>query len=148
MNKKFVSYLVILLICLTFVLPTFVASTFMTPQSIAYKNSKSEKADDELKNLVEFLEEKYGGDSIYMNTMCKVIGIGAGILFPPFIPLSSMLISFPVTALTTQGLQGVWSHTVNIAIFIAFAGVPIYIPPPPLFIILGYAGAVIGIRFD
>jgi len=131
----------------------------MTPQSIAYKNSKSEDVvitskeiqrgeSNELKDLVEFLEEKYGGDSIYMNTMCKVIGIGAGILFPPFIPLSPMLISFPVTALATQGLQGEWSHTVNIAIFIAFAGVPIYIPPLPLFIVLGYAGAVIGIRFD
>ena len=154
--KKFLVYAILLSMCLTFVNPSKTIANKASSENenidiITNKLKEIQKegiTGEEIKDFIKFLEEKYGGDSIYMNTMCKVIGIGAGILFPPFIPLSPMLISFPITALTTQGLQGEWSHTVNIAIFIAFAGVPIYIPPPPLFIILGYAGAVIGIRFD
>ena len=154
--KKFLVYAILLSICLTFVNPSKTIANKASSENenidiITNKLKEMQKGgitSEEIKDFIKFLKEKYGEDSIYINIMCKVIGIGAGILFPPFIPLSPVLISFPITALTTQGLQGDWSHFVQVAIFICFVGIPFYIPPFPLFIIGGYAGAVIGIVFD
>lgn len=99
----------------------------------------------EINELVQILKEKFGG--VYVNAMCRVLGIGGGILFPPFIPLSPFMIVTPIVLLDTDGLNGHWFHGVNVAIFIAFIGLPTYIPPFPLFIIAGFAGFVIGISF-
>ncbi|RLF32509.1 MAG: hypothetical protein DRN07_04865 [Thermoplasmata archaeon] len=102
----------------------------------------------EIDGLVCALQEKFGESSVYLNTMCKVLGIGAGILFPPFIPLSPVVIAAPITLLDTTGLQGHWFHGVHVAVFISFVGLPTYIMPPPLFITVGFAGVAIGIVFE
>ncbi|HEC75637.1 MAG TPA: hypothetical protein ENI33_00045 [Thermoplasmatales archaeon] len=101
----------------------------------------------EIDELIQILQEKFGEESVYTNAMCRVLGIGGGILFPPFIPLSPLVITTPIVLLDTDGLNGHWFHGANIAIFIAFIGFPIYIAPPPVFIIVGFAGFVIGISF-
>ncbi len=154
--KKFVACAAVLSLCLTFSTPPITIADKISVENenvniVIEKLEEMQKGGingEEIKAFISFLREKFGEDSIYINTMCKVIGIGAGILFPPFIPLSPILIAFPIVALTTQGLQGEWFHRTNIAIFIAFAGAPIYITPLPLFFIGGFAGVVIGIEFD
>lgn len=154
--KKFLVSVVLLSLCSTFIAPSKIDA-----DKISSKNENIDLVVNEIKEIqkggitekevkafIEFLKEKFGEDSIYVNTMCKVIGIGGGILFPPFLPLSPLLISFPITFLDTQGLQGHWFHAVHLAIFISFVGAPFYIFPPPLFVIGGFAGMVIGIVFD
>jgi len=101
----------------------------------------------EINELIQILQERFGEGNVYVNTMCKVLGIGGGILFPPFIPLSPLVIATPIVLLDTDGLNGHWFHGVNVAIFIAFIGLPTYIAPLPLFIIVGFAGIAIGISF-
>jgi len=100
----------------------------------------------EIDKLIQVLKEKFG-EGVYVNAMCRVLGIGGGILLPPFIPLSPLVIAAPVVLLDTDGLNGHWFHGVNIAIFIAFIGLPTYIAPLPVFITVGFAGIVIGISF-
>jgi len=109
------------------------------------KNNFSEES---IQLFIKELQERFGGDSIYINAMCKVAGIGGGILFPPFLPVSPVLIAFPITLLRATGLMRDWSHGVQLAIFISFVGLPLYITPPPIYIIAGVAGIVIGIVFD
>ena len=101
---------------------------------------------EEINELIQVLKEKFG-EGVYINAMCKVLGIGGGILFPPFIPLSPLIIATPIVLLDTDGLNGHWFHGVNVAIFIAFIGFPTYIAPLPVFITVGFAGFVIGISF-
>ena len=76
--------------------------------------------------------------------MCKVMGIGMGLLLPPFIPITPILFAMPGILLDTTGLMGHWTHVVHIAIFIPFIGLPAYFALP-LFFIVGFAGIVIGI---
>ncbi|MCD6448573.1 MAG: hypothetical protein J7L58_05990 [Thermoplasmata archaeon] len=100
---------------------------------------------DEVQHLIEFLQEKFGEGGVYVNMMCKVTGIGMGLLFPPFIPVTPVLFAALGILLSTDGLMGQWSHMVHLAIFIPFVGFPAYFAPPALFIIAGFAGVVIGV---
>jgi hypothetical protein len=152
MRKKLKVCWIVALIIVSF-LPSLSKST-ENENNVAFILNKLEEiqkdgvTEKEINYFVKILQEKFGKDSIYINTICRVIGIGAGILFPPFLPISAVLISFPITLLTTEELQGQWSHGIQLAIFIGFIGLPIYITPLPLFIIVGFAGVVIGIVFD
>ncbi len=102
----------------------------------------------EIDRLVSVLQEEFKDNSIYVNTLCKVTGIGEGLLLPPFIPVTPLLLVVGGVILDTNGAMGQWCHLLHIAIFIPFVGIPLYILPPPLFIIGGFTGFVLGIVFD
>jgi len=99
----------------------------------------------EIEKLKTTVEELFEENSIYVNTMCKVTAIGGGLLLLPFLPVTPVLVAAGGILLDTDGANGHWSHIVQIAMFIPFIGVPLYILPPPLFIIGGYAGFALGI---
>jgi len=102
----------------------------------------------EIDRLVDVLQEELKDNSIYVNTLCKVTGIGEGLLLPPFIPVTPLLLVVGGVILDTSGAMGQWCHLLHIAIFIPFVGIPLYILPPPLFVIGGFTGFVLGIVFD
>jgi len=147
--RKFIAFLIIFSICLPCVSPNkkekneidFVIDELKSIREGGF-------TEEEIEVFIEILQEKFGEDSIYVNTMCKVVGIGGGIIFPPFIPLTPALIAFPITFLDTQGLQGHWAHAVHVAIFIPFVGFSMYVMLPAIFAIAGFSGVVIGIVFD
>ncbi len=163
MIKKFLVCFIILLVSLSSVnslkmtvnsLKMDSAESFSDNENINFVIDKLKEIQEggidkeEIDSFIEILQEKFGGDSIYVNAMCKIAAIGAGILLPPFLPLSPVLIAFPFVVLDTTGLQGHWCHGVHIAIFFSFVGAPIYVMLPAIFIIAGFAGVVIGIVFD
>lgn len=100
---------------------------------------------EETQHFIEFLQDKFGKSNIYVNVMCKVTGIGMGLLIPPFIPITPILFAAVGILLDTDGLMGHWTHMVHLAIFIPFIGLPLYFAPPALFLITGFAGIVIGV---
>ncbi len=100
---------------------------------------------EKVQRFIGFLKDKFGDNNVYVNMMCKITGIGIGLLIPPFIPATPLLIAAGGTFLDTDGLMGHWVHMVHLAIFIPFVGLPIYFSPPALFLIAGFAGVVIGV---
>ncbi|KAA0002484.1 MAG: hypothetical protein FE044_02970, partial [Thermoplasmata archaeon] len=79
--KKFLVYAILLSMCLTFVNPSKTIANKASSENenidiITNKLKEIQKegiTGEEIKDFIKFLEEKYGEDSIYMNTMCKVI---------------------------------------------------------------------------
>lgn len=112
------------------------------------KIKKDGVSTEEIKELIQFLRDNLGDDSVYLNSFCEVKGIGGGILLPPFLPVSPVLIAAGAVLLDTTGVEGHWCYFVHLAIFIPFIGLPTYILPPPVFIIAGFSAMVIGVVFD
>ena|GEM_PF-2786426 len=102
----------------------------------------------EINRLVTALQEEFGENSIYVNHLCEVKGIGGGLLLIPFLPITPLLFAGGVILLDTNGADGHWCHLVHIAIFIPFIGLPLYMLPPPTFVIIGYAGLALGVVID
>lgn len=118
-----------------------ITSVIIEIEKILERGATAEK----IQYLIEFLKEKFGEGGVYVNIMCKVTGIGMGLLFPPFIPITPVLFAALGLLLGTDGLMGEWSHVVHLAIFIPFVGFSAYFAPPALFLIAGFAGVVIGV---
>ena len=151
MTKKFVIYFVILSIIFASV-NLRSEKVENSDEDITYVISEIEKilergvTAEKIQYLIEFLKEKFGEGGVYVNMMCKVTGIGMGLLFPPFIPITPVLFAgVPGLILDTDGLMGHWMHAVHLAIFIPFVGFSAYFSLPALFLIAGFAGVVIGV---
>ncbi len=108
------------------------------------KNSDGVLDKKEVEELLELSKELFGDENVHVNGLCKVTGIGGGLVIPPYLPITPVLIAVGAILLDTEGTNGHWCHTVHLAIMIPFVGGPIFIPPYYV-IIAGFAGAVIGI---
>ena len=150
MTKKFLTCFVILSIIFTSMNLRADKKEKFLDESIASIINELERireggiTEEEIHHFIEFLQEKFEG-GVYVNMMCKVTGFGMGLLLPPFIPVSPVLIAVLGLLLDTDGLMGHWAHVVHIAVFIPFVGLPAYFIPPAFFFIAGFAGIVIGI---
>ena len=111
------------------------------------KNSDGVLDKKEVKELLELSKELFGDENVHVNGLCKVTGIGGGLVIPPYLPITPVLIAVGAILLDTEGTNGHWCHAVHLAIMIPFVGGPIFIPPYYV-IIAGFAGAVIGIALS
>lgn len=95
-------------------------------------------------SLGELAEMLGNSGAVYVNAVCKVIGIGLLLLFPPFIPVTPLLFA-TFSVVTTEGTMGEWTHGAVLVFCMPFVGVSVYLLPQPMFVFTGFAGLVVAL---
>ncbi|MCD6571911.1 MAG: hypothetical protein J7K62_01420 [Thermoplasmata archaeon] len=93
-----------------------------------------------LRDLVK--ENKKLSTNNEYNILCLVSGGGWGAIFPPYLPITPILIAGGYLAFTIDGLLGSGTYLATEVICIPFIGVSLFIPPLELFV-AGLAGVTL-----